>query len=232
MGATTHILLRMTAEGAILVVVATPRELAIAGEFATPRELAGPRDRTTPRERTAPGDPATPAAWRTLCCGVGPVEAAAATGAALAAQRPAVVLHVGIAGARRAAALPPGTIVIGSESRYSDLAVPAEWAPARIPAPATLIDAARRALPDAVLLPIGTSARVGGSTGCDVEAMEGFGVLRAAQLAGVPAIEVRVVSNIVEEPDRRLWRFDDAFAAVAAITPRLVAAITKRITDA
>jgi futalosine hydrolase len=65
-----------------------------------------------------------------------------------------------------------------------------------------------------------------------VEAMEGFGVLRAAQLAGVPAIEVRVVSNVIEEPDRRLWRFDDAFAAVASITPRLVAAITERITDA
>jgi futalosine hydrolase len=189
-------------EGTILVVAAAPRELA------------------------------APCGWRTLCCGVGPVEAAAATAAALAAHRPAAVLHVGIAGARRASAVPPCTVVIGSESRYCDLAVRAEWAPACIPAPLLLVEAAQTALPDALLLPIGTSGRVGGSSACDVEAMEGFGVLRAAQLAGVPAIEVRVVSNVIEEPDRRLWRFDDAFAAVASITPRLVAAITERITDA
>ena len=70
---------------------------------------------------------------------------------------------------------------------------------------------------------IGTSARVGGTTGCDVEAMEGFGVLRAAQLAGVPAIEVRAISNEIEEEDRSRWRFDEAFAAVLEATPRLVA---------
>jgi futalosine hydrolase len=52
--------------------------------------------------------------------------------------------------------------------------------------------------------------------------MEGFGVLRAAALAGVPAIEVRVISNAIEETDRALWRFDEAFAAVQALTPRLV----------
>ncbi len=50
-----------------------------------------------------------------------------------------------------------------------------------------LLAAARRALPEARVLPIGTSARVGGTSGCDVEAMEGFAVLRAAELAGVPA---------------------------------------------
>jgi nucleoside phosphorylase len=53
--------------------------------------------------------------------------------------------------------------------------------------------------------------------------MEGFAVLRSAQLAGIPAIEVRAISNAVEEHDRALWRFDDAFAAIAAATPRLVA---------
>ena len=63
--------------------------------------------------------------------------------------------------------------------------------------------------------PIGTSARVGGSHGVDVEAMEGFAVLRACELAGVPAVEVRVVSNEIGEPDRALWRFDEAFARSA-----------------
>ena len=116
--------------------------------------------------------------------------------------------------------------VVGLEARYCDLTVPPEWAPRVVTAPAHLVEAATRALPHAVRCAIGTSARVGGSTGCDVEAMEGFGVLRAAQLAGVPAIEVRVISNEIEEEDRSRWRFDEAFAAVIEATPRLVAELS------
>jgi hypothetical protein len=118
--------------------------------------------------------------------------------------------------------LPPPALVIGTESRYCDLAVPEDWAPRVVTPSRALLDAAARALPHAVQCAIGTSARVGGTTGCDVEAMEGFGVLRAAQLAGVPAIEVRAISNEVEELDRGQWRFDDAFAAVVQATPHLV----------
>jgi futalosine hydrolase len=55
-----------------------------------------------------------------------------------------------------------------------------------------------------------------------VEAMEGYAVLRAAALAGVPAIEVRVLSNAVGEQDRAKWRFDDAKEALAAALPALI----------
>jgi futalosine hydrolase len=164
--------------------------------------------------------------WRTFACGVGPVDAAARTAEAIAALRPAAVLHVGIAGARRAAGLAPGTVVIGSESRYCDLAVAPSFAPGRIAPSALLLGTAVRVLPDAPTLPIGTSGRVGGSSACAsevmVEAMEGFAVLRAADLAGVPAIEIRAISNEIEEPDRALWHFERAFAAVRDITPQLV----------
>jgi futalosine hydrolase len=163
--------------------------------------------------------------WLGMLCGIGPVEAAAATAAAIARHQPAVILHVGIAGARRAAGLSPPTLVVGVESRYADLQVPPGWAPRLVETPAYLVEAATLALPQAVRCAIGTSARVGGTSGCDVEAMEGFGVLRAAQLAGVPAIEVRAVSNEIEEADRARWRFDDAFAAVTGVTPRLVEAL-------
>ena len=95
-----------------------------------------------------------------------------------------------------------------------------------------LLRAVQRALPDAVTLSIGTSARVGGTVLCDVEAMEGFGVLRAAQLAGVPAIEVRAISNEIEERDRARWHFDAAFAAITAVTPPLVRALRESFTDA
>jgi futalosine hydrolase len=154
----------------------------------------------------------------TLACGIGPVEAAAATARTLAELRPEVVLHVGIAGARGLAA---PALVIGSEAVYED--AQGSLVPGRLEPDADLLAAARRALPEARVLPIGTSARVGGTSACEVEAMEGFAVLRAAQLAGIPAVEVRAVSNEIDEPDRALWRFDDALAVLAAAVPRLLA---------
>jgi nucleoside phosphorylase len=52
--------------------------------------------------------------------------------------------------------------------------------------------------------------------------MEGFAVLRAAGLAGVPAVEVRAVSNEIDEPDRTRWHFEDALATLEAALPRLL----------
>ena len=49
--------------------------------------------------------------------------------------------------------------------------------------------------------------------------MEGYGVLRAAQDAGVPALEVRVVSNEVEEQDRARWMFSEALGTLHAMLP-------------
>jgi nucleoside phosphorylase len=184
----------MSAEpfGRILVVAATHRELAPTG------------------------------GWRVLCCGVGPVDAAAATAAALVRARPAAIVHVGIAGARRASGLLPPALVIGEASIYCDLGVPSEWAPHTLTPDGRLLDAVGRAVPSAVRRTIGTSGRVGATTGCDVEAMEGFAVLRAAMLAGVPAIEVRAIANAIEETDRSRWQFDAAFRAIVSATPALV----------
>jgi futalosine hydrolase len=168
---------------------------------ATERELAG-----------ADGAP-------TLACGIGPVEAAAATAQALAVQAPSALLHVGIAGARGISA---PQLVIGSEAVYED-AASGGLVPGRVQPDAELLERVRRALPDAPVLPIGTSARVGGTSGCTVEAMEGFAVLRAAELAGIPAVEVRAVSNEIDEPDRARWRFDDALVALEQALPLLLA---------
>ena len=73
---------------------------------------------------------------------------------------------MGIAGAR---GLDVPQVVIGSEAVYEDAAGGA-LVPGRVYADAELLDCARRALPEARVLPIGTSARVGGTTGCAVEA--------------------------------------------------------------
>jgi hypothetical protein len=77
------------------------------------------------------------------------------------------------------------------------------------------------------VLPIATTARVGGGTICEVEAMEGFGALRAASLAGVPALELRAISNPVAERDRDRWRIDDALAALRAALPPLLGEIAR-----
>lgn len=159
----------------------------------------------------------------TLVCGVGPVEAAARTAAALAGERPAAVLHVGIAGGR---AFDEPAFVIGSESVYCDADDP-RWIELRVPGDPGLVEAARAALPGARVEAIGTTAHVGGSSGCEVEAMEGYAVLRAAALAEVPAVEVRVLSNAIGEPDRAKWRFDDAKAALAAALPALVEEVSR-----
>jgi nucleoside phosphorylase len=154
---------------------------------------------------------------------VGPVEAAASTSAALAIERPLGILHVGIAGARRKARIAPGTIVVGRESVYCDLALRNPFSPRLVTPNAALVTALSDAVPGAIVRTIGTSAHVGGTKECEVEAMEGFAVLRAAALADVPAIEVRAISNEIEESDRARWHFDVAFEAITRVTPQLVA---------
>ena len=160
----------------------------------------------------------------TFACGVGPVEAALQTTRALNELKPSVLLHVGLAGAR---GIEPTTLVIGLEAVYCDVVDAANRMPRveRVQPDRALLAAARAALPEALVLPIGTSARVGAGSGFEVEAMEGFGVLRAAQLACVPAVELRVVSNSADEADRGRWRVDDALAALGNAVPRVVAAL-------
>jgi len=156
----------------------------------------------------------------TFCCGIGPVEAALQTARAIAERRPDAVLHVGIAGAH---GIEPPALVLGSEAVYCDVIDTGSTLPRveRARPDAALLERVSAALPDAIVLPIATCGKVGGGTGYDVEAMEGFGVLRACELAGVPAVELRAISNSPGEPDRGKWRFDEAFAALADALQRL-----------
>ena len=149
----------------------------------------------------------------TLVVGIGPVEAAVHTAAYLAAHRPDAILHLGIAGARRASGLQIGDVVIGTLSQYSDLAAAVPTV-RTIEPDANLFERVSALLPTANRQPIATSAHVGGGD-CDVEAMEGFGVLRAAAEAGIPAIELRAISNMVEEKDRANWDFPGGLRAIA-----------------
>jgi nucleoside phosphorylase len=158
----------------------------------------------------------------TFACGIGPVEAALQTARVLAERRPDAVLHVGIAGAR---GIEPPALVLGSQSVYCDVVDPSSLLRRieRIEPDAAFLARVRAALPEAHVLPIATAGKVGAGTACDVEAMEGFGVLRACALAGVPAVELRAVSNAPDDADRGTWSFEDAFAALGDAVARVLA---------
>lgn len=158
-----------------------------------------------------------------LVCGVGPVEAAAATARALALRNWRAVLHIGVAGG---SGLPAGSLVIGAEAIYCDLSAAIRLVD-RVSADPRLVAVAHEVIPGASILPIGTSAAVGGA-GHDVtvEAMEGFGVLRAAALAGVPAVEIRAISNEIGEPERNRWQITEAIEVISRETPALIAQIS------
>ena len=163
-----------------------------------------------------------------LICGVGPVEAAAATARELAISQPRAVVHVGIGGSR---GLTPGTVVVGSEAFYCDLGAEIPVVD-RIQADPGLIAEIQIAVPEAISLPIATSALVTGSKRTTetfrVEGMEGFGVLRACQLAGIPGVEVRVISNDIGEGNRALWMMRRALEVLDGILPRLPGAVVHR----
>ena len=161
-----------------------------------------------------------------LVCGVGPVEAAAATGRALALRSFGAVLHLGLAGARGIA---PGSLVVGTEAVYCDLS--ARWPVVdRVTPDPRLVEALRSVLPDALAMPIHTSAAVGAagdvaSQPVLVEAMEGFGVLRAAALARVSAVEVRAISNELGEADRSRWDVSGALSELERALPAMTSAV-------
>jgi futalosine hydrolase len=163
-----------------------------------------------------------------LACGVGPVEAAIATARELALGSPRAVVHVGVAGAH---GITPGGLVIGSEAVYSDISAEIPVVD-RVAPDERLLAVVREALPEALILPIGTSAAVGGTSthgerALRVEAMEGFAVLRACAQAGVAAIEIRAISNELAEGDRARWRIGRALEALAEALPRVLEAAAK-----
>jgi futalosine hydrolase len=147
------------------------------------------------------------------------------TARAIAGDAPSAVVNVGVAGAK---GITPGRLVIGTESFYCDLiaGVPVLQ---HVRPDASLRAATEAALPFAVGLPIGTTATVDGPCGAypaiRVEGMEGFGVLRACELAGVPAVEVRAVSNEIGEGDRARWQIARGIDTLRDALPQLLAAL-------
>jgi futalosine hydrolase len=179
-----------------------------------------------------------------LACGVGPVEASIATAAALARNRYTAVVSAGIGGAYREVAA-VGEAVLIAEEVFANFGLEGGGSLA-LPDGASLVDRVRS---DAGLLSrcaslvpadmhLGrgltvscvtttdaTALHLRTSYATDVESMEGFSVLRAAALAGVPAIEIRGISNFIGARASSAWDF----AAGARATARALETVLDRI---
>jgi futalosine hydrolase len=177
-----------------------------------------------------------------LAGGVGPARAAACAGAALAAERPDAVVSAGVAGGFRGRAA-VGDVVIADAVVHADLGAESPDGFLSV-ADLGFGDAVAR-LPEALVA--GIAARTGGIvgpvltvstvTGTDAsaavladrhrpvaEAMEGAGVLAAAEAHGIPFAEIRAVSNLVGRREPAAWDLAAAFGALERAFARLLAA--------
>ncbi len=173
-----------------------------------------------------------------VAVGVGPVEAAIGTARALVARPYTLVINAGIGGGFRGRAAVGDAVAVGTE-RYVEIGRE-DGAAVSLPgglelatsvrADAHLLERCLRGSPPAALIAgsgvtsatITTSdaraAALAAAYAPAAESMEGFAVLRAAQLTGVPALEVRGISNIVGNRETSGWNFRaGAAAAVRAL---------------
>jgi futalosine hydrolase len=167
----------------------------------------------------------------TLVGGIGPVDAAARVARALSAQKYDMVINAGIAGAFPGVAHVGDGVVVGEElyviqqENGAPLTLPpGNLVADRVPSDSQLIEAitalgfplVRGITVSEVTASEATATRLKGR-GAEIESMEGFAVLRAAQLAGVPAIEVRGISNIVGEREKSEWNFDAGISGLRRV---------------
>ena len=166
-----------------------------------------------------------------LTTGVGPVDAAAKVARALALKKYEVVINAGIAGAMPGVANVGDAVVVGEEMMPLEL----ETGESLILPPASVLfnrvsaDAALSETITALGFPLVRGITVSQVTstdttaiklqarGAEIESMEGFAVLRAAQLAGVSAVEVRGISNIVGDRKKSGWDFDAGLSGLRRV---------------
>ncbi|MEV0092440.1 futalosine hydrolase [Streptomyces sp. NPDC050738] len=170
-------------------------------------------------------------AFDVIAGGVGPAASAAAAATALALGTYDLVVSAGIGGGF---GVPLGSLVIADAIVAADLGAetPDGFVPVtelgfgsvehRPPSALVRRTAAACAAATGTVLTVstvtGTAERAAAlrlaHPGAVAEAMEGFGVAEAAHQHGVPALEVRAISNAVGPRDRDAWRIGDALAAL------------------
>ncbi|MDP9018706.1 MAG: futalosine hydrolase [Candidatus Eremiobacteraeota bacterium] len=175
-----------------------------------------------------------------LVTGVGPIEAASSVARALAMSRYSLVINAGIAGAFEGAAQVGDGVVVSEECMELGLET---GAPISLPDGAHVVERAssdlklvdrlvergfesKRGLTVTRVTATAATAKRLAAYGVDVETMEGFAVLRAAEMAGVPAIEVRGISNIVTDRELSKWNFPQGVRGLETVLTSLLAMVT------
>ncbi len=169
----------------------------------------------------------------TLFTGVGPVEASCAVTAALCQARYRLVINAGLAGAFDGTARIGDGVIVSEDAM--ELALE-DGAALNLPGGEAIVDTARS--DSALVARLGskgfsalrgvtvsrvtstdeTARRLAAELAAQVESMEGFAALRAAELAGVPAIEVRGISNRCGARESSGWDFAAGIAGLERIT--------------
>jgi futalosine hydrolase len=170
-----------------------------------------------------------------LILGVGPVEAAAAVATAVANRDYSLVVNAGLGGAFAGAAQIGAGVIVGEDTMDLGLET---GEPISLPPGERVVDHARsdgtivgklRARGFAVLNGVTvssvtatdeTASRLAGR-GAQVESMEGFAVLRAAERAGVAAIELRGISNRCGARESSGWDFAAGTAGLQRVVEAL-----------
>jgi futalosine hydrolase len=172
----------------------------------------------------------------TLVTGVGPVEASCALTAELCRKPYRLVVNAGLGGAFDGAARIGEGVVVGDDA----MEIASETgAPLRLPRGERTVERARSdsalvsRLRDAgfavvrgvtvarVTSSAQTARRLATELGAQIESMEGFAALRAAERMKVPAVELRGISNRCGERESSGWDFDAGMAGLGRIARAL-----------
>jgi futalosine hydrolase len=157
-----------------------------------------------------------------LAIGIGPVEAACSVTRALAQRRYRLLINAGLGGAIEGAAEIGEGVAVSDDVLELGLE---DGRPIVLPEGHRIVDKVhsdghliaalvKRGIHALHGITVGrvtsseeTAVRLA-NLGVQVESMEGFAALRAAQVAAVPAIELRGISNRVGSRERSGWSFE------------------------
>ncbi len=174
-----------------------------------------------------------------LVTGVGPIEAGISVARALAQSPYSLVINAGLGGALEGCAEIGDGVVVFEDRMEIGLE---DGKPFALPDGARVIDAASSDLSLVErLVELGYATKRGitvsrvttteqtakrlAASHAEVESMEGFAVLRAAEMAGVAAIELRGISNIVRDRARSGWNFEKGRDGLEKILNELLAIV-------
>lgn len=171
-----------------------------------------------------------------LVTGVGPVEASCAIAGALALRKYRLVINAGLAGSFDARIVIGQGVVVGEDTMELGLE---DGTGLTLPRNQAMVDRSqsdpnlvaqlhakgfkvvRGLTVSRVTSSEPTASRLAGG-GAQIESMEGFAALRAAERTGVPAIEVRGISNRCGPRDSSGWDFAAGRAGLQRISRALL----------